>query len=68
MQIRQRFPRLYLHRYLLEPRKSYDKSKSFGTEVITKAGYMRFILADNGVNVTSNSNSNIGGRLVYRPI
>ena len=28
----------------------YDKSKSFGTEVVTKAGYMRFTLIGNGAN------------------
>ena len=37
----------------------YDKSKSFGTEVMTKAGYMRFTLIGNGANAVTTLNEEI---------
>ena len=39
---------------------SYDKSKPFGTEVMTKAGYMRFTLIGNGANAVITLNEEIG--------
>ena len=38
----------------------YDKSKPFGTEVVTKTGYMRFTLIDNGANAVITLNEEIG--------
>ena len=39
---------------------SYDKSKPFGAEVVTKAGYMRFTLLGNGANAVITLNEEIG--------
>ena len=38
----------------------YDKSKSLGTEVVAKAGYMRFTLIGNGANAVITVNEEIG--------
>lgn len=38
----------------------YDKSKPFGTEVVTKTGYMRFTLIGNGANAVITVNEEIG--------
>ena len=38
----------------------YDKSKSFGTEVVTKAGYMRFTLLGNAADAVITLNEEIG--------
>ena len=37
----------------------YDKSKSFGTEVMTKAGYMRFTLFGNPTSAVVTINEEI---------
>ena len=38
---------------------SYNKSKPFDTEVMTKAGYMMFTLIDNGANAFATLNEDL---------